>query len=93
MTKEERFIYSRVSRRGFMGATAAGTLAALTGRAPELLRAAPPAPKATADAVIVLWMAGGMAQTDVRSEAIHAVRARREHQRRSQHVPADRHRR
>jgi Protein of unknown function (DUF1501) len=64
MTKDERFIYSRVSRRGFMGATAAGTLAALTGRAPEPLRAAQPAPKATADAVIVLWMAGGMAQTE-----------------------------
>jgi Protein of unknown function (DUF1501) len=64
MTNEERFIYSRVSRRGFMGATAAGTLAALTGRAPALLRAAQPAPKATADAVIVLWMAGGMAQTE-----------------------------
>ena len=64
MTKDERFIYSRVSRRGFMGATAAGTLAALTGRSPELLRAAQAAPKATADAVIVLWMAGGMAQTE-----------------------------
>src|SRR5262245_4183999 len=64
MTKDERLIYSRVSRRGFMGATAAGTLAALTGRAPALLRAEQPAPKATADAVIVLWMAGGMAQTE-----------------------------
>jgi Protein of unknown function (DUF1501) len=64
MTNEERLIYSRVSRRGFMGATAAGTLAALTGRAPEVVRAAQPAPKATADAVIVLWMAGGMAQTE-----------------------------
>ncbi len=64
MTDDERLIYSRVSRRGFMGATAAGTLAALTGRAPALLRAAQPAPKVTADAVIVLWMAGGMAQTE-----------------------------
>lgn len=46
-----------------MGATAAATLSALTGREPVLAR---PQPKtaATADAVIVLWMAGGMAQTE-----------------------------
>jgi Protein of unknown function (DUF1501) len=50
------------TRREFMGATAAATLAALVGRQSELLRAEP-AP-ATADAVIVLWMAGGMAQTE-----------------------------
>jgi hypothetical protein len=65
MTKEERHIYSRVSRRGFMGATAAGTLAALAGREPQLVCAqTPPARPATADAIIVLWMAGGMAQTE-----------------------------
>ncbi len=51
-----------------MGATAAATLAALAGRAP-VLRASQAAPntgpkKTTADAVIVLWMAGGMAQTE-----------------------------
>jgi uncharacterized protein DUF1501 len=63
MTKDERFIYSRVSRRGFMGATAGATLAALAGREPSLVRAAQ-TPKATADAIIVLWMAGGMAQTE-----------------------------
>ena len=63
MTKEEQFIYRRVSRRGFMGATAAGTLSALVGRAPTLVRQAPRKP-ATADAMIVLWMAGGMAQTE-----------------------------
>jgi Protein of unknown function (DUF1501) len=40
------------------------TLAALTGVEPQLLRAATAAPPATADAVIVLWMAGGMAQTE-----------------------------
>ena len=61
---EERAIYRSVSRRGFMGATAAGTLAALAGSEP-LLRASQAAPKkTTADAVIVLWMAGGMAQTE-----------------------------
>jgi uncharacterized protein (DUF1501 family) len=65
MTREERLIYSKLSRRGFMGATAAATLAALTGREPILARpAAAPQKPATADAVIVLWMAGGMAQTE-----------------------------
>jgi uncharacterized protein (DUF1501 family) len=62
MTTEERLISARVSRRGFMGATASATLAALIGREPQLLRAA--GSEATADAVIVLWMAGGMAQTE-----------------------------
>ena len=45
-----------------MGATAGATLAALAGREPPLVRAA--ATAATADSVIVLWMAGGMAQTE-----------------------------
>ena len=62
LTREERSIYAQVSRRGFMGATAAATLAALAGREPRLV--AGPQRKATADAVIVLWMAGGMAQTE-----------------------------
>ncbi len=75
LTPEERAIYARVSRRGFVGTTAAATLAALAGREPHLLHAAqsapstqpgqiPVRPHATADAVIVLWMAGGMAQTE-----------------------------
>ena len=46
-----------------MGATAAGTLSALVGREPTLVRQAS-TKSATADAVIVLWMAGGMAQTE-----------------------------
>jgi uncharacterized protein (DUF1501 family) len=64
MHSEEKWIRSKISRRGFMGAgvTAAATLAALTGREPEIVRAA--APEATADSIIVLWMAGGMAQTE-----------------------------
>src|SRR5512142_104138 len=62
MNAEEKHICSRVSRRGFMGATAGATLAALIGREPEMVRAA--APEAAADALIVLWMAGGMAQTE-----------------------------
>src|SRR4249919_3865165 len=63
MTREETFIYQQLSRRGFIGATAAATLSALVGREPVLRRQQPKTP-ATADAVIVLWMAGGMAQTE-----------------------------
>ena len=65
LTADERAIYARLSRRRFMGATAAATLGALVGREPQRLRAqGAPAPKPTADAIIVLWMAGGMAQTE-----------------------------
>ena len=63
MTRDEHRVFSRVSRRSFMGATAAATLGALAGREPSLVRAQQARP-ATADAVIVLWMAGGMAQTE-----------------------------
>src|SRR5438067_367727 len=62
MNTEEKIISSRVSRRGFMGTTASATLAALIGREPQILRAE--APKAAADSLIVLWMAGWMAQTE-----------------------------
>jgi uncharacterized protein DUF1501 len=63
---EEREMYARLTRRGFMGCTAAATLSALAGREPILAMGTQPAParRATADAVIVLWMAGGMAQTE-----------------------------
>ena len=64
MLRDQEIIYARVSRRGFMGATAAGTLSALVGREPALLRSQAAKKPATADAVIVLWMAGGMAQTE-----------------------------
>src|SRR5258708_19236548 len=72
LTRDEREIYSRLTRGGFMGVTAGATLASLLGREPVRLDAAPrqsgaaaePRPKATADAVIVLWMAGGMASTE-----------------------------
>jgi hypothetical protein len=60
---EEQAIWRSVSRRGFMGATAAATLSALAGREPLFARGAGQ-PRASADAVIVLWMAGGMAQTE-----------------------------
>src|SRR4249920_676527 len=64
MTPEERAVASRVSRRSFMGATAAATLGALSGREPSAVQAQGRRPDASADAVIVLWMAGGMAQTE-----------------------------
>lgn len=62
MNTEERSIHARLSRRGFMGTTAGATLAALAGSEPQMLQGAEIKP--TADAVIVLWMGGGMAQTE-----------------------------
>lgn len=61
MNVEEKFIASKIARRGFMSVTTAGALAALVGREPQIVRADT---KATADCMIVLWMAGGMAQTE-----------------------------
>ncbi len=63
MNREEQAIWRSVSRRGFIGATAAATLSALAGREPLFARGVSQ-PRAAADAVIVLWMAGGMAQTE-----------------------------
>ena len=53
-------------RRDFLQSASAATLAALSATAPSVTRgfAETPAPKATADAVILLWMAGGMAHTE-----------------------------
>ena len=64
LTREEREVFARVSRRGFMGATAGATLSALVGREPRLQASQARPATGTADAVIVLWMAGGMAQTE-----------------------------
>jgi hypothetical protein len=63
VNREEQAIWRSVSRRGFIGATAAATLSALAGREPLFARGVSQ-PRAAADAVIVLWMAGGMAQTE-----------------------------
>ncbi len=63
MHKDERAIYQSLTRREFMGATTAATLSALAGREPTFAQGTAPR-RATADAVIVLWMAGGMAQTE-----------------------------
>lgn len=51
-----------MTRRDYMKQTAAAAFAALTGGAPRVL--AQDAPPATADTLILLWMAGGMAQTE-----------------------------
>ncbi len=57
-----RELSSRLSRRFFMKASAAATLAALRG-APRLFSAST-GPEAKADTLILIWMAGGMAQTE-----------------------------
>lgn len=59
----EKTLYRGLTRRDYMRQSAAAALAALAGPAPKLF-AQPAAPKATADTVILLWMAGGMAQTE-----------------------------
>jgi uncharacterized protein (DUF1501 family) len=58
--------HETVSRRGFLQATAAASAAALACGEPRLLKAdggltQSGSPQATADACILLWMAGGMA--------------------------------
>ena len=53
------------SRRDFLKTASAATLAALAAGYPRAWQAAEPVkPKATADTIIVLWMAGGMAHTE-----------------------------
>jgi Protein of unknown function (DUF1501) len=64
LSRQERIICSRINRRRFIGATFAGTLGALAGREPQLVRAAQQRSQGPADAIVVLWMAGGMAQTE-----------------------------
>lgn len=57
---------SQTSRRDFLKTAGAATLSALATGFPRQLPGAEPAPalKSTADTVIVLWMAGGMAHTE-----------------------------
>src|SRR3982751_4928051 len=53
------------SRRQFLKTASDATLGALAARFPNAVLAADEAkPKATAEAVIVLWMGGGMAHTE-----------------------------
>src|SRR5579859_6924818 len=62
MNREEKQILSSIRRRDFLHIPAAAALAALAGSAPKRLSASKIEP--TADTLIVLWMAGGMAQTE-----------------------------
>ncbi|MCW5966304.1 MAG: DUF1501 domain-containing protein [Bryobacterales bacterium] len=67
MTERElqRQLMALLSRRDYMRQSAAAALAALVGGAPSALsseKGANPLPKA--DSMILLWMAGGMAQTE-----------------------------
>jgi len=63
MHREEQRIAADVSRRGFMRASGAAALAALTGSEARLI-ASPTKIAPRADSMILLWMAGGMAQTE-----------------------------
>ena len=62
MNGEEKHIFSSISRRDFLRVPASAALAALATAAPKRLGASKIEP--TADTLIVLWMAGGMAQTE-----------------------------
>lgn len=55
-------LFQGLSRRHFLRASAGATMAALTAGAPRLLQGAKLTPRA--DSMILLWMAGGMAQTE-----------------------------
>ena len=59
LNREEREIVSRVSRRTFMGATAAATLAALAGREPQRVSAQELNPNPFSipriEAVLTMW--------------------------------------
>ena len=57
-------LFRGMTRRDYMRQTAAAAAAALAGSAPRLLAQHGGAPRATADRIILLWMAGGMAQTE-----------------------------
>src|SRR5712692_6337825 len=65
MNREERQILGALTRRGFLQTSASATLAALAGARPrQLLAAGSEKISPTADTFILLWMAGGMAQTE-----------------------------
>src|SRR5438045_5152094 len=57
-------LFQGLTRRDYMRQSAAAALSALTSSTPKLLAETAPKPKATADSMILLWMAGGMAQTE-----------------------------
>ncbi|MCC6367754.1 MAG: DUF1501 domain-containing protein [Bryobacterales bacterium] len=61
---EEKQIVESLSRRGFIGGTGSALLSALGGGNPSVMSGATGRPEAKADTLILLWMAGGMAQTE-----------------------------
>ena len=86
LTREERDIFARVSRRGFMGATAGATLAALVGREPHGSQASQARPTPTGHRRCRHRAVDGRrhgADRNVRSQALHAVRAGRARSKRS----------
>src|SRR5918996_6282727 len=65
MQHTEKEILAGLNRRTFMRASGAAALTALLGREPQALLADDTKKiEAKADTVILLWMAGGMAQTE-----------------------------
>src|SRR5438270_7978546 len=64
MNREEQRILSAISRRDFLNVPGSAVLAALAGAEPRQAFGQTPKLQPTADTVIVLWMAGGMAQTE-----------------------------
>ncbi len=62
---KEKSLFGDANRREFLKHSTAATLAALTGSAPRLLGSeAKKKIEPRADTLILLWMAGGMAQTE-----------------------------
>jgi hypothetical protein len=61
---KEPDLFNGLTRRDYMRQTAAAAMAALSGGAPRMLAQGQNKPAATADSMILLWMAGGMAQTE-----------------------------
>ena len=57
-------LFRGITRRDYMRQSAAAAMAALTSGAPRIFGAEGEKPKATADSMILFWMAGGMAQTE-----------------------------
>ena len=82
-----------ISRRDFLATASAATLGALGAGFPRAVGAAADAPvTATADAVIVLWMAGGMAHTETFDPKRYTpFEPGLPPEQRAEHVPRDRH--
>ena len=81
------------TRRDFLKTASAATLAALAAGYPRALRAQEPEQLTpTADTLILLWMAGGMAHTETFDPKRYTpFEPGVESERRAQHVPGDRH--